>query len=122
MRKRVLIGCYEIPGYGGVSTASYQLFEYLQRDGLEVCYLNIIDGRDEEYYTYMFSENYANPKNLPNVSVCALNGELFGRHPELTGFYSIPLPSDIGGHGVCCGAPHEAGDTEYATDLSSFGL
>ena len=58
MRKRVLIGCYEIPGYGGVSTASYQLFEYLQRDGLEVCYLNIIDGGDEEYYTYMFSENY----------------------------------------------------------------
>lgn len=84
MRKRVLIGCYEIPGYGGVSTASYQLFEHLQRDGLEVCYLNIIDGRDEEYYTYMFSENYANPKNLPNVSVCALNGGLFGRHPELT--------------------------------------
>ncbi|MCZ6799436.1 MAG: hypothetical protein O7F12_03015 [Nitrospirae bacterium] len=84
MSKRILIGCYEVPGYGGVSTASYQLYEHLQRDGLDVSYLTIIDGRDEEFYLFMFGENYANPKNLSNVSVCELNGKLLGRHPELT--------------------------------------
>jgi len=31
---RVLMACYEVPGYGGASTASYRLFETLQPDVL----------------------------------------------------------------------------------------
>ena len=83
MSKRILIGCYEVPGYGGVSAASYQLFERLQKDGLDVFYLTIIEGRDEEFYLFNYGENYANPKILSNVSACTLSEELFGLHPEL---------------------------------------
>ena len=30
MKRKALIGCYEIPGYGGASTSSYKLFEIMQ--------------------------------------------------------------------------------------------
>jgi len=81
--KTILLGCYEIPGYGGASTAGYQLFEDLQKDGFEVYYLNIIHPDDGEYFRYVYGENFGNPKTLKKVSNCVLKNKLFGPHPEL---------------------------------------
>lgn len=84
MRRRILLGCYEVPGYGGASTSNYHLFEMMQRDGLDVHLLNIIDEADEAYFRYLFGENVGNPRLLDDVHNCVLSGQLFEAHPELT--------------------------------------
>ena len=86
MNKKILLGCYEIPGYGGASTRNYALFEMMQRQGFDVHCLNIIDEQDENYFKYMYGENYGNPKHLHNVHNCVLRNSLFAPHPELEDF------------------------------------
>ena len=81
--KKILVGCYEIPGDGGASTATYSLFQMMQADGLDVICLNIINEQDVGYYRYVFGENYGNPNCLPNVYNCHLQASLFAPHPEL---------------------------------------
>jgi glycosyltransferase involved in cell wall biosynthesis len=81
--KRILLGCYEIPGYGGASTAGYKLFETMQEDGFDVLYLNLIGEQDEGYFRYMFGENLGNPKELPNVYNCSVNGPDYTPHQKL---------------------------------------
>ncbi len=44
--------------YGGASTASYQLFADLQKDGFEASYLNVINQDDGEYYRYVYGESF----------------------------------------------------------------
>ena len=83
MSKKILIGCYEVPGYGGASTAGYALFEMMQDDGFDVHFVNLIDEQDKDYFWYMFGENCGNPKNLANVHNCVLQSSLFSHHPEL---------------------------------------
>lgn len=82
--KRILISCYEIPGYGGANTASYQLFHIMQQEGYEVHYVNLIDEQDDAFFEFTFGSNYGNPLSLPQVHNCALKGVLYGPHPELT--------------------------------------
>ncbi len=88
--KKILLGCYEIPGYGGASTASYKLFEIMQDDGFDVFYLNLIGEQDADYFRYTFGENLGNPKGLPNVYNCSLNGPNYIPHQEL-----VELVNDI---------------------------
>lgn len=82
--RKILLTCYEIPGYGGASTATYSLFQMMQADSLDVAFLNIIDEQDVDYFRYVFGESFGNPKSLPNVHNCILRGPLFYPHPELT--------------------------------------
>lgn len=83
MNKKVLVGCYEIPGYGGASTAGYTLFEMMKDDGFDIHYMNLIDEQDMDYYGYMFGQHCGNPKTLANVYNFVLKGDLFSLHPEL---------------------------------------
>jgi glycosyltransferase involved in cell wall biosynthesis len=83
MYKRILLGCYEVPGRGGASTSTYYLFDMMQRDGFDVHYLNIIDSADDVYFRYLFGENVGNPKLLADVHNCVLGDRLFAPHPEL---------------------------------------
>jgi glycosyltransferase involved in cell wall biosynthesis len=84
MNRKILFGCYEVPGYGGANTATYQLFQLMREDKFEAFYLNIIDEQDADYYRYVFGDNYGNPRSLAHVYNCILNGSLYGSHPELT--------------------------------------
>ena len=84
MHKRILIGCYEIPGQGGANTASYHLFQLLRKDGFDVSYLNIVDEQEADYYRYAFGENFGNPKGLRSVYNCILKAPPYFPHPELT--------------------------------------
>ena len=76
MNKKILLGCYEIPGYGGASTRNYALFEIMQREGFDVHCLNIIDEQDVDYFRYIYGVNYGNPKRLDNVHNCILKDSL----------------------------------------------
>ena len=82
--KSILLGCYEVPGYGGASTATYRLFEKMQRDGYPAHYWNIIEDHDADYYEYIFGKNYGNPKQLENVDTIALPLPLYRSHDRLT--------------------------------------
>jgi hypothetical protein len=55
------MSCYGRPATGGAAAASYRLFEHLQRDGLDVTYLNLIDEEDMGYFNYRFGESVGNP-------------------------------------------------------------
>jgi glycosyltransferase involved in cell wall biosynthesis len=99
MGKKILLGCYEVPGYGGASTASYKLFELMQKDGLDVHFLNVIDEQDADYFGYAFGENLGNPKLLDNVHNCVLNSPLFTPHPELDALLSDLSPDTLLGIG-----------------------
>ena len=84
MSKSILLGCYEVPGYGGASTATYRLFEKMQRDGYAVHYCNLIEQQDEDYYRYIFGKDFGNPKQLNNVHTISLRLPLYRSHIELS--------------------------------------
>ena len=64
MRRKILIGCYSIPGCGGANTSGYKLFEMMQNDGHEAHYVNIISEEDSDYFKYVFGAWFGNPKNI----------------------------------------------------------
>ena len=74
---KVLISCYEAPGYGGASTTNYSLYDKLKKDNLPVAYLNLISDFEVDFYRYQFGEQYANPKNLKDVHTSILRGDDF---------------------------------------------
>jgi glycosyltransferase involved in cell wall biosynthesis len=83
MSKRILLGCYEIPGWGGAATCHYQLFERLQRDGFDVAYVNLVHEGDELFLRYQFGDNFGNPRALDNVHTCMLKESAWGSQPAL---------------------------------------
>jgi len=83
MKKKILLGCFDVPGWGGASTSSYKLFELMRNDGLEVTFLNIIAEKDADYFRYLFAEKIGNPKGLEDVYNCFLEGPTFHPQPEL---------------------------------------
>ena len=80
---RVLMGCYEVPGWGGANTSAYSLFERMQQDGLDVHYLNIVDVQDAVFLRYLYGETCGNPKLLDDVHTLVLDESLFSAHPRL---------------------------------------
>src|SRR4026209_505735 len=93
--KNILIASYEIPGYGGAATAAYDLFGRLQRDGLNISYVNLIGQNDSEYFRIAFGECYGNPRQLPNVYNHFLTGPVFESNPELKDFIEELAPDLI---------------------------
>lgn len=65
--KKILIGCFEVPGWGGASTSAYELFSNFYKDGHEVTFVNLISTLHGEYFKTLFDVNLGNPKQLPNV-------------------------------------------------------
>lgn len=96
---KILLGCYEIPGWGGASTSSYNLFRRMQRDGLDVHYLNIVDEQDADFFFYAYGDDYGNPKRLDNVHNCVLDERLFAAHPHLASLVSQLSPDLLLGSG-----------------------
>jgi hypothetical protein len=42
---------------GGASTTSYKLFERMQKDGLEVIYINSLSEEEPDYFHFVFGED-----------------------------------------------------------------
>ena len=67
MSKKILIGCFEVPGWGGASTSAYELFANMLSDGYDVGFVNLISANDEVLFNSLFNGSLGNPKHLPNV-------------------------------------------------------
>lgn len=83
MGRRVLIGCYEVPGWGGAATRAYLLFERMQRDGLEVAYVNLVGARDETFLRGLFGSAFGNPRALEGVYTCRVEDPYAQVQPDL---------------------------------------
>jgi glycosyltransferase involved in cell wall biosynthesis len=83
MGRKILLGCFEVPGWGGASTSAYKLFEFMRDSGLEVHYINLISEEDSDYYHYTFGGSLGNPRRLAAVHNCFLAGPVYSPHPEL---------------------------------------
>lgn len=67
LKKKIIIGCFYVPGWGGPATAGYSLFEMMQSEGLDVDYVNFIYEKDYDSLSMRFGDALGNPKALPNV-------------------------------------------------------
>jgi hypothetical protein len=86
MNRKILFGCFEVPGWGGLTTATYRLFETMLGDGFDVHYLNLIPDEERGRFRELFGPRYENPRALPNVHTCNLMAPLDEPHPELAQF------------------------------------
>jgi len=67
---RLLIACYEPPGFGGASTIAYHLHSRLLEQGHDSHLLLFLDKPHLDFYRLLLGENYANPSGLRGVRVC----------------------------------------------------
>ena len=99
MSKRILLGCYEVPSWGGASTVLYLLFERMQREGMDVAYINLVNRRDEGFFRQVFGEKFSNPRSLDNVHTSILDEPLWQRHGALANLISDLRPDLLFGFG-----------------------
>lgn len=81
--RRILLACFEPPGYGGAGTATYDLFERAQREGLPVSFLNLVDRHQESFFRATFGPGYGNPRALENAHTCVLQQPFQRTNPAL---------------------------------------
>jgi len=99
MAGSIVLGCYEVPGYGGANTVGYRVYELMVERGLEARYVNLIDELDLEYFRYVFGPECGNPKGLPHVHNCIMRAPLFGPQPELEALLTKLDSNILVGHG-----------------------
>lgn len=83
MDRRILIACYEVPGYGGASSSRYLQFERMKKNGLHVSFVNLIGEPDDKFFRAQYGDKMGNPRSLPSVYNCGLQGRWFDPQPTL---------------------------------------
>jgi glycosyltransferase involved in cell wall biosynthesis len=96
--KRLMLCCYEVPGYGGASTAGYDLFQRMLSDGIDAQFVNLIDPRDRDFFAHTFGAQMGNPACLPGVHNVTVT-EPRGAQPELQRVIEDASPDVIAGIG-----------------------
>ena len=100
---RIAFGCFEVPGWGGLTTATYRLFETMLADGLDVHYVNLILEEERPRFQRMLGPDCENPRALPNVHSCYLRAALHEPHPEIAALLDSLVPQRIVGVGdIAC--------------------
>jgi hypothetical protein len=66
--KRLMLCCYEVPGYGGASTAGYDLFQRMLSDGIDAQFVNLIDPRDRDFPGFIMSRSLSRAARNRNSS------------------------------------------------------
>ena len=96
---RIVFGCFEVPGWGGLTTATYSLFETMLADGLDVHYVNLILEQDLPRFRGILGLSCENPRELPNVYSCYLGAALHEPHPEIEALIDELAPARMVGVG-----------------------
>lgn len=99
MSKRLLLACYDVPGWGGAATCHYLLFERLQRDGWDVAYVNVVREDAVPFLQEHFGPGFGNPRSLDNVFTVTLADPVRRAQPRLGALISERSPDLL----LCCG-------------------
>ena len=99
MKKKILLGCFEVPGWGGASTSTYSLLGKMQNLDYDVHFVNLISQNDVDLFRFYYGDKVGNPKNLPNVHNCFLKKPNHDQHPELKSIIHRVKPDIIVGVG-----------------------
>ncbi|HUI27117.1 MAG TPA: hypothetical protein VL403_13620 [Candidatus Kryptonia bacterium] len=100
MSKRILLGGCDIPGWGGAATCQYHLTERMQRDGLDVASVYLINEIDQGFYRYVWGDNFLNPRSLENIHACVLAEPLYRVHERVTDLIDTLAPDLLVAFGV----------------------
>lgn len=92
VRRKLLLACYEVPGFGGASTSAYDLWRMLREDAFDVELLCFIEERDREFFEYTFGDRLGNPAGLPGVATYGFTGSLLDPQPALTRIIAAMAP------------------------------
>lgn len=95
----IVLGCFEVPGWGGLTTATYRLFETMLEEGIDVHYLNLIREADVEVFRQRFGPAYDNPRGLPHVLTCRLRAPLHEPQAGLAALLAEVDPASMAGMG-----------------------
>jgi glycosyltransferase involved in cell wall biosynthesis len=80
---KIVMGCFEVPGFGGASTSNYALFRDLQALEADITWINLIPQEQADALRETFGETLGNPESLPNVINLRLQHPPFSTQPEL---------------------------------------
>ncbi len=100
MSGRILLGCYGVPGWAGASTVLYQLFERMQREGIDVGYANMLTESDEVLLRQVYTDNFGNPHTLENVHTCVVQPPMWRPQAALSQLIEMLAPDLLLGFGV----------------------
>jgi len=95
MRNKLLLACYEVPGWGGANTFLYTLYERMQRDGFAIEYANLVKDDDEPYLRHTFGKDLGNPSGLADVQTSILESPLWRVHPGVVDLIRVAKPDLI---------------------------
>jgi glycosyltransferase involved in cell wall biosynthesis len=65
--RRILVGCFEVPGYGGGSTATYSLYRRMRRDGRSARLVNLVVETQLSSLQSSYGAALGNPESLAGV-------------------------------------------------------
>ena len=80
---RLILCCYEVPGYGGASTAGYRLFNRMLCDGIDAHFINLIQREDRGFFQSIFGDRMGNPGALRHVHNVTVGTLRVDPQPEL---------------------------------------
>lgn len=81
---RIVIAVYEVPGWGGAATTRYDLFARMQREGMDVAFVNLVHAADAMFFQRTFGPTFGNPAQLADVHTHVLELPLWRPHAPLT--------------------------------------
>ena len=99
LQKKIMLCCYEPPGFGGASAQSYDLVRKMLADGIDASLVNLIDARDREFYTYTFGDQLGNPDRIPEVHNVTMAPAPLDHQPALSAVVDRVSPDLIVGIG-----------------------
>lgn len=88
----LLLGCYEVPFWGGAATVHYGLFARLQRAGHAARYVNLVAAAAAPGLAAALGPAFDNPERLAGVATCHLPEPFWRPHDELAALIAAVRP------------------------------
>jgi len=99
LAKKIMLCCYEPPGFGGASAQSYDLLRKMLADGIDASLVNLIDARDREFFAHTFGDQLGNPDRIAGVFNVTMAPSPVDPQPELSSVIDRASPDLIVGIG-----------------------
>ena len=99
MAGAIVVGGFEVPGWGGLATATYRLFETMLAHGLDAWYVNLVRAEDRERFRGLLGSACENPRGLPRVHTAVLEAPLHEPQAGLAALLAELSPRPMVGAG-----------------------